>query len=85
MFLANAHVYMEMFGHILIAWQWLRQANTAASILAAGSGTASDGFLRGKLAACQYFFAWELPDIEPKARLLTGLDRTCLDTLPEWL
>lgn len=85
LFLANSHVYMEMFGHVLIAWQWLRQANTAASILAAGNGTASEDFLRGKLAACQYFFAWELPDIEPKARLLTRLDRTCLDTLPEWL
>jgi butyryl-CoA dehydrogenase len=85
LFLANSHVYMEMFGHVLIAWQWLRQANAAAALIAAGDGVARQDFLHGKLAACRYFFEWELPDIEPKARLLARLDRTCLDTLPEWL
>ena len=35
LFLANSHVYMEMFGHVLIAWQWLRQANAAAALIAA--------------------------------------------------
>ena len=85
LFLANSHVYMEMFGHVLIAWQWLRQANAAAALIAAGDGVARQDFLHGKLAACRYFFEWELPDIEPKARLLARLDRICLDTLPEWL
>jgi butyryl-CoA dehydrogenase len=85
LFLANSHVYMEMLGHVVIAWQWLRQATVANGILAGdGDGQRRD-FLRGKLAACRYFFAWELPDIEHKARLLAELDRTCLDTRPEWL
>jgi butyryl-CoA dehydrogenase len=85
LFLANSHVYMEMLGHVVIAWQWLRQATVANGILAGDGDDQRRDFLRGKLAACRYFFAWELPDIEHKARLLAELDRTCLDTRPEWL
>ncbi len=34
--LANASVYLEMFGHIVIAWVWLKQAAVAARALQAG-------------------------------------------------
>jgi len=27
--LANSHLYLELLGHIVIAWQWLEQARTA--------------------------------------------------------
>jgi butyryl-CoA dehydrogenase len=85
LFLANSSLYMDMLGHTVIAWQWLRQA-IAASRLEDRAGTSERrDFLAGKLAGCRYFFEWELPEIEHKARLLSRLDRTCLDTRPQWL
>jgi butyryl-CoA dehydrogenase len=79
--LANASVYLEAFGHTLIAWMWLRQASVA---LPHADG-AEAAFYRAKLAAARYFFAYELPKTTAQHALLRGLepllvelDDTCL-------
>src|SRR5438445_10144370 len=36
--LANASVYLEAFGHVVVAWMWLRQALASARLLGHGSG-----------------------------------------------
>jgi butyryl-CoA dehydrogenase len=82
--LANASVYLDAFGHLVVAWMWLRQAAAAARALG-GASTADRDFYRGKLAACRYFFRWELPRIGPQLALLDSLDSTCLDAQPDWL
>lgn len=74
--LANATVYLETAGHIVIAWIWLEQ------LLAAGNR--SGDFYDGKRAAAQYFFRYELPKTGPQLDLLTALDRTTLDVEPSW-
>ncbi|MGQ3071271.1 MAG: acyl-CoA dehydrogenase [Ferrovibrionaceae bacterium] len=74
--LANAAVYLEMLGHVVVAWIWLKQAIAARRLQA---GSEDDPFLSGKLAACGYFFRWELPKIGPQAALLQSLDKTTLD------
>lgn len=80
--LANASVYLEAFGHVVVAWLWLRQGTAAARGL---KQNGADGdFYRGKLAACRYFFRWELPKTAAQFDLLESRDRTCLDTQPEW-
>src|SRR5690554_6979594 len=35
--LANASCYLHLFGHIIVAWMWLRQANAAANALASAN------------------------------------------------
>jgi hypothetical protein len=40
--------------------------------------------LPGKLAACRYFYRWELPRIDRWLRLLDRVDRTTLDFADEW-
>ncbi|NNM01000.1 MAG: acyl-CoA dehydrogenase C-terminal domain-containing protein, partial [Gammaproteobacteria bacterium] len=40
-------------------------------------------FYRGKLAACDYFFRWELPKTALQAERLQALDTTFLDTPEE--
>ena len=80
--LANATIYLDMFGHVVIAWMWLRQATAAARRLADGSGDAN--FLDGKLAACRYFFTYELPKARTQRALLESLDDTTLAMRPEW-
>jgi butyryl-CoA dehydrogenase len=82
--LANASVYLEAMGHVVVAWMWLRQAVAATRGLKSARGEDAD-FYRGKLAACRYFFRWELPRIGPQLALLDSLDSTCLEAQPAWL
>ena len=78
--LANASVYLDVFGHAVVAWMWLRQAIAAH----AGMAREESDFYRGKLAAARYFFRWELPAAGPKHALLRNLDSTCLDAQEAW-
>jgi alkylation response protein AidB-like acyl-CoA dehydrogenase len=78
--LANAGCYLDAFGHVVVAWLWLDQAIRAAR----GSGGSDAAFYQGKLAACRYFFRWELPRIDRWLGLLDPVDRTPLDVADEW-
>lgn len=69
--LANASVYLEAVGHVVVAWMWLEQ------LLAAEPGT--EDFHAGKRAACRYFFRHELPKTDAQFTLLESLDRTALE------
>jgi butyryl-CoA dehydrogenase len=74
--LANASVYLEAVGHVVVAWMWLEQ-------LLAADGKDGD-FYDGKRAAAEYFFTWELPRTAPQLDLLASLNRTTLDMKDEW-
>jgi alkylation response protein AidB-like acyl-CoA dehydrogenase len=78
--LANAACYLDAFGHVIVAWLWLDQATIAARATA-GPEVA---FYRGKLAACRYFYRWELPRIDRWLKLLDPVDRTTLDFADDW-
>ena len=83
--LANATVYLEAFGHIVIAWMWLEQALVAGRSLRGRTNDGSDdAFYQGKLAACRYFFAFELPKVGPMLDLLASLDDTTLTMQDAW-
>jgi len=58
--LANASVYLDMMGHTVIGWIWLRQGLVALKKLETAHGADRD-FYQGKLQACAFFFRWELP------------------------
>jgi len=78
--LANASCYLDAFGHTVVAWLWLDQA-----VIAARSINGPDAaFYQGKLAACRYFYKWELPRIDRWLGLLEPVDRTTLDAADEW-
>ena len=83
--LANAVLFLEAFGHTVIAWIWLRQTIAAQRGLQSGIATQStDGdFYRGKLAACRWFYRWELPKVRQWHELLRSLDDTTLTMPPE--
>ena len=74
--LANSSVYLEAFGHAIVAWMWLEQ-------LLACEGKEGD-FYDGKRQAARYFFGWELPKTGPQLDLLASLDRTTLDMRGPW-
>jgi len=75
--LANATLYLEALGQATVAWRWLDQALAASRALPAASPADRD-FYRGKLAACRYFFRYELPKVGPVLALLRSLDDTTL-------
>ena len=77
--LANATIYLEALGHIVMAWIWIEQA-----LAAARASNRHDDFYRGKMQACQYFIRWELPKVRPMLNLLDSLDTTTLDMKENW-
>jgi butyryl-CoA dehydrogenase len=79
--LANSAVYLDAFGHTLVAWIWLRQASVATLAL---RRHADDPFYLGKSAAAAYFFGWILPTTAPMHALLRRLDRVCLEMRDAW-
>ncbi|MFL9867036.1 acyl-CoA dehydrogenase [Paraburkholderia fungorum] len=82
--LANASVYLEAFGHVVVAWIWIEQALVAQAALANSDDESDKAFYRGKLAAATYFYRWELPRVGPQLNLLASLDRTALDMRDVW-
>jgi alkylation response protein AidB-like acyl-CoA dehydrogenase len=59
--LADANLYMELFGLINIGWQWLRQATVAQQLITKVQGhTEDEKFYRSKLQAMKFFFHYEL-------------------------
>jgi hypothetical protein len=62
---------------------WLRSAMVASRALPAAS-TADADFYRGKLQACRFFFACELPQIELAGRLVRDADASALAMEPAW-
>ena len=73
-FLADSTLYLEFFGIISIAWQWLLQAITIQKALNNNPTGAEADFYRGKFYVFRYFFRYELPKIEGLAKRLTDGD-----------
>jgi len=80
--LANATLYLEAVGTLVVAWRWLEQALAALSGLSTSSGEGA-AFYRGKLAAARHFFRHELPRTGPHWRLLQSLDDTSVSIAVE--
>ena len=81
--LANSSVYLNLVGHTVIAWVWLRQALVAVKQL--GTDNVDDrDFYQGKLQACAYFFQWELPRTAHWFELLHKRDATCIEMQDTW-
>jgi butyryl-CoA dehydrogenase len=75
--LANATPYLQAFGHVVLAWVWLDVA------LAAGR-LGDDAFVQGKLQACRYFFAYELPKIDAWLAVVASRSPLCRQMQDAW-
>jgi butyryl-CoA dehydrogenase len=84
--LANATPYLQAFGHTVLAWVWLDVALCAQARLgAAEKGASADAaLLHGKLAACRYFFRYELPRIGAWLGVVEARDPTCRHMEESW-
>jgi butyryl-CoA dehydrogenase len=75
-FLADATLYLEFFGIIAVAWQWLIQAVSAQRALTGKDGLSEEdtNFYQGKIYTFKYFFGYELPKIDGLAKRLLNAD-----------
>lgn len=73
-FLADATLYLELFGIVAIGWQWLLQGIVIRRALAGKLSDAESGFYHGKWATLRYFFHYELPKTTHLARRLGETD-----------
>lgn len=82
--LANSVNYLSMFGHVIIAWLWLKQGIVATQALAEQPHQDDKYFYQGKLQALQYFYRIELPQITVWEKTLNSTDSTSFDMRAEW-
>lgn len=82
--LANSVKYLEMFGNVVVAWMWLRQGLVAQAGLDKQPHHDDEMFYRGKLHAMQYFFRFELTEIQAWSKLLCDTDDTTYTMQEEW-
>jgi butyryl-CoA dehydrogenase len=84
-FLADAVLYLEFFGIVTIAWQWLLQAISAQQALDDGPAASADfNFYQGKLHTARYFFSYELVKISGLAERLTETDPLTVNMKPDY-
>jgi alkylation response protein AidB-like acyl-CoA dehydrogenase len=73
LFLADATLYLELFGIAAIAWQWLKQGVIVVKGLDGSESQKEKKFYQGKMYALRFFFAYELPKMGGLAeRLMNG-------------
>jgi hypothetical protein len=75
----NTALYLDAFGHIVVAWLWLTQG---LAITEAEPEPGLVQYREGKLQAMRYFFRYELPRIENWLMLAGEMDETCLSLDP---
>lgn len=74
--LADATVFLEMMGYIVIGWQWLKMASKSMEILTLSGHSAEQRlFYEGKIHVCQFYFKYELPHAAACAAILTNESR----------
>jgi len=84
LFLADATLYLEFFGIIGVAWQWLVQATAIVKALRNRPCGVEANFYYGKFYAFRYFFEYELPKIEGLANRLMNSDGLTVEIKPEF-
>jgi butyryl-CoA dehydrogenase len=82
--LANSVKYLEFFGHVIVAWLWLKQGIVASEALSKKPHQTDEPFYHGKLQALQYFYRFELPKIALWSSILANLDSTTYDMKIDW-
>jgi butyryl-CoA dehydrogenase len=83
-FLADATLYLEFFGIVTIAWQWLLQGVAVQRALNNGAKKADQNFYLCKMFTLRYFFAYELPKTLGLAKRLLDDDRLTVEMQTEF-
>ncbi|GAB3887424.1 acyl-CoA dehydrogenase [Spirosoma agri] len=71
-YLADATLFLELFGIVVVAWQWLIQATVAKQNMVTQNPSGDDlAFYEGKIHTMKFFFHYEVPKTLGLAKRLT--------------
>jgi butyryl-CoA dehydrogenase len=84
LFLADATLYLEFFGIVSVAWQWLVQATAVVKVLRNSVEGVEANFYKGKFVTFRYFFEYELPKIQGLAKRLMNSDGLTVEIKPDF-
>jgi alkylation response protein AidB-like acyl-CoA dehydrogenase len=83
-FLSDATLYLELFGIMTIAWQWLVQAIKAEEALLVGATGDDADFYQGKIFTLRYFYEYELVKIDSLMKRLLSEDNVTVEMQAGW-
>ncbi len=69
-FLADATVFMDFLGTIVIGWQWLKTATVAKQVITAGTGNQPEVFYNSKIHTMKFFYTYEMSKTKGLAKTL---------------
>ncbi|MDH5610191.1 MAG: acyl-CoA dehydrogenase [Cyclobacteriaceae bacterium] len=78
-YLADATVFMEMFGLLVVGWQWLKTGVTAKK-----GGSFEPDFYEAKLHTLKYFFHYELTKTTGLTAILLNREGLTLSSQPDY-
>jgi butyryl-CoA dehydrogenase len=88
---SNSVHYLNMFGHVVVAWMWLRQGMCAQKSLGSDPHQADHNFYQGKLQTMRYFSPSSYPKFKTGQSLWLPLiyrrmtcKRNGFDHSPHW-
>ena len=84
-FLADATLYLELFGIVTVAWLWLKQGIAAQKAVDKGATGDEFNFYQGKLLTMQYYFEYEVPKIQALCDRLVSANKLKVDMKGEFL
>ncbi len=73
-YLSDATLFMDLFGTIIVAWQWLKMATTAKQALVSGATTFTADFYQSKIHTMRFFYKYELGEVDSLANTLMHPD-----------
>ncbi|MCO1334052.1 acyl-CoA dehydrogenase [Microbulbifer sp. OS29] len=82
--LGNATLYLDLFGCIVVAWMWLKQAIIAEKALETVPDGDAQDYYQGKLHTAKYYFEWELPKTDTAIALLKSGNPIPFDMQENW-
>ena len=74
-FLADASVFMDFFGTIVIGWQWLKIATNASTLLKNSNGNQPKEFYNSKIHTMKFFYTYELVKTKGLAKTLMNNEK----------
>lgn len=76
-YLSDATIFMDLFGTVIIGWQWLKIANTAKQELVENTDQQSE--MKGKVHTMKFFYKYEMSRTRGLAKTLLNQNTLTLD------
>lgn len=76
-YLSDATIFMDLFGTVIIGWQWLKIANTAQEVLT--SDAQQKTIMEGKIHTMKFFYKYEMSRTKGLAKTLMNQLSLTLD------